>query len=125
MRVLIHLPFSIVADAPAPENRLPFFIRRLQLQPHFKRVHCPAWEKVPHIPRPHHDFHIHVSPAPYRRIHASQRRRKRLRSSFRPARPTHFSFFSHRKRCRKLLPSVRNISFRLHARFFRRSNSKN
>src|SRR5580704_11589233 len=62
--------FTVVLDLPAPENRLPLFIRGLQFQPHIESVDRAAGEKVPDLACAYNDVHARVIAAAHGRISA-------------------------------------------------------
>src|SRR5262249_11912813 len=60
VRARLDGPFAIVFDFAAPENRLAFFVRGLQLEPNVERVDGPAGEKVADLARSNDYVHANI-----------------------------------------------------------------
>src|SRR5258708_36465663 len=77
MRPFFDRTLAVVLDLAAPEESLPLFIDRLQLEPDIEGVDRSAREKVPDLAGSNDYIDAHVVPAPHGSIHAAQRRRER------------------------------------------------
>src|SRR6202022_4338837 len=89
----------------APEERLPLFVDRLQLEPDIERVDRSAREKVPDLACSNDYVHAHVVAASHRRIHSPERRRNSAHLASRAVWQGGFSFLADRKGCGQLRPS--------------------
>ena len=69
MRPRIDRSISICRFNPsAPEDGLPVFVHRLQLQPEIEGINCASGESVPHVPCPNHHIDPNLFAAPNRCI---------------------------------------------------------
>src|SRR5258708_28381741 len=105
MRPFFDRPLAVVLDLAAPEESLPLFIDRLQLEPDIEGVDRSAREKVADLARSNDYIDAHVVPAPHRSIHAAERRGERASFAGRSAWQRGLRFLAYRKRRGQLRPA--------------------
>ena len=95
-----HWALAIVLDLATPEEGLPFFIDRLQLQPNIKCVDCSPGEKMANLTGSDDDVDTDVVASPHHGVNAAQRCRNCASFSCRSLGQRRVRFLSDGKRRR-------------------------